>query len=165
MSQNHNIALVGDTNINILKMHENSMYCDFFDLLMSNSLNPQITLPTRFTIETNGTLIDNILSKLLTPTNINCAEILINTFSDHQPCFMLLNAETKKTHTPNLVKLKVITQDALFNIQNDLMMTNINEQLDQSPSADVNSNYDIMFNEIHRVMEKHIKQNSQIQYI
>ena len=36
------------------------------------------------------------------------------------------------------------------------MMTNIHEQLDQSPSADVNSNYDIMFNEIHRVVEKHI---------
>ena len=155
MSQNHNIALVGDTNINLLKMHENSIYCDFFDLLMSNSLNPQITLPTRFT-ETNGTLIDNIFCKLLTPTNINCAGILINKFSDHQPCFMLLNAETKKTHTPNLVKLKVITQDALFNIQNDLMMTNIHEQLDQSPSADVNSNYDIMFNEIQRVVEKHI---------
>ena len=67
---------------------------------------------------------------------------------------MLLNGETKKTHTPNLVKLKVITQDALFNIQNDLMMTNIHEQLDQSPSADVNSNYDIMFNEIHRAVEK-----------
>ena len=127
----------------------------FFDLLMSNSLNPQITLPTRFT-ETNGTLIDNIFCKLLTPTNINCAGILINKFSDHQPCFMLLNAETKKSHTPNLVKLKVITQDALFNIQNDLMMTNIHDQLDQSPSADVNSNYDIMFNEIQRVVEKHI---------
>ena len=69
---------------------------------------------------------------------------------------MLLHAETKKTHTPNLVKLKVITQDALFNIQNDLMMTNIHEKLDKSPSADVNSNYDIMFNEIHRVVEKHI---------
>ena len=155
MSQNHNIVLVGDTNINLLKMHENLIYCDFFDILMSNSLKPQITLPTRFT-ETNRTLIDNIFCKLLTPTNINCAGILINTFSDHQPCFMLLNAETKKTHTPNLVKLKVITQDALFIIQNDLMMTNIHWQLDQSPSADVNSNYDIMFNEIHRVVEKHI---------
>ena len=76
MSQNHNIALVGDTNINLLKMHENSIYCDFFDLLMSNSLNPHITLPTRFT-KTNGTLIDNIFCKLLTPTNINCAGILI----------------------------------------------------------------------------------------
>ena len=35
-------------------------------------------------------------------------------------------------------------------------MTNIHGQLDQSPSADVNSNYDMMFNEIHRVVEKHI---------
>ena len=45
--------------MNLLKMHENSIHCDFFDLLMSYSLNPQITLPTRFT-ETKGTLIDNI---------------------------------------------------------------------------------------------------------
>ncbi len=87
---------------------------------------------------------------------LNCAGVLINKFSDHQPCFMLLNAETKKSHTPNLVKLKVITQDALFNIHNYLMMTNIHEKLDQSPSADVNSNDDIMFNEIYRVVEKHI---------
>ena len=42
-------------------------------------------------------------------------------------------------------------------------MTNIHGQLEQSPSGDVNSMYDIMFNEIHRVVEKHIKQNCQIQ--
>ena len=155
ISQNHNIALVGDTNINLLKMHENSIHCDFFDLIMSYSLNPRINLPTRFT-ETKGTLIDNIFCKLLTPTNINCAGILINKCSDHQPCFIILNAGTKKTHTPNLVKLKIITQNALLNIKNDLMMTNIHGQLDQSPSADVNSNYDIMFNGIHRVVDKHI---------
>ena len=45
MPQDHNIALVGDTNINLLKMHENSIYCDLFDLLMSYSINPQITVP------------------------------------------------------------------------------------------------------------------------
>ena len=132
-------------------------YCDFFDLLMSYSLDPQITLPTRFT-ETKGTLIDNTFCKLLTPTNINSAGILINKFSDHQPCFMLLNAETKKTHTPNLVKLKIITQNAFLKIKNDLMITNIHGQLDQSHSVDVNSNDDIMFNEIHRVVQKQIYQ-------
>ena len=116
MSPNHNIALVGGTNINLLKMHDNSIHCDFFDLLMSYSLNPRITLPTRFT-ETKGTLIYNIFCKLLTPTNINCAGILINTFSAHQPYFMLLNAETKKTLTPHLVKLKITTQNALLNIK------------------------------------------------
>ena len=62
----------------------------------------------------------------------------------------------KDRPTPNLVTLKIITENALLNTKNDLMMTNIHGQLDQSPSADVNSNYDIMFNEIHRVVEKHI---------
>ena len=95
-------------------MLENAIHCDVFDILMLYRLNPQITMPTRFT-ETKGTLIDNVFCKSLTPTNINCAGILINTFSDHQPCFMLLNAETKKT--PNIVKLKNITQNALLNIK------------------------------------------------
>ena len=36
------------------------------------------------------------------------------------------------------------------------MMTNIHGQIDISPSADVNSNYDIVFNEIHRAVEKQI---------
>ena len=69
LSQNHTSALVGDTNINLLKMHEHSIHCDFFDCLMSYRLNPQITLPSRFT-ETKGTMIDNIFCELLTPTNI-----------------------------------------------------------------------------------------------
>ena len=30
---------------------------------------------------------------------------------------MLLNAEIKKTHTPSLVKRKIITQNALLNIK------------------------------------------------
>ena len=98
MSQNHNIALVGDTNINLLKMHENSIYCDFFDLLMSNSLNPQITLPTRFT-ETDGTLIDNIFCKLLTPTNINCAGILIQIFRSSAMLYALKCRHKKDTYS------------------------------------------------------------------
>ena len=66
----------------------------------------------------------------------------------------------KKDIIPNLVKLKIITQNALLNIKNDLMMNNIHGHLDQSPSADVNSNDDIMFNEIHSVVEKHIPSKS-----
>ena len=46
--QNANIILAGDTNINLLKMHENIMYCDFFDVLMAHNLCPHITFPTRF---------------------------------------------------------------------------------------------------------------------
>ena len=37
-----------------------------------------------------------------------------------------------------------------------MILTNVHGQLDQSPSADVNSKYDIVLNKIYRVVEKHI---------
>ena len=42
---NHNVILGGYYNINLLKVNENILYGEFLDLLMSHSLNPQITLP------------------------------------------------------------------------------------------------------------------------
>ena len=56
-----NINLAGDTNINLLKMHENKMYCYFCDLLMAHNLYPHIILRTRFS-DKNVTLIDQTYS-------------------------------------------------------------------------------------------------------
>ena len=41
------IILSGDFNINLLKVNENNMYANFFDMLTSYSLVPNITCPTR----------------------------------------------------------------------------------------------------------------------
>ena len=87
---NHNVILAGDYNINLLKVNDNIQYSEFLDLLMSHSLNPQITLPTRFSIN-NGTRIDNILCKLFNPSVSTCAGIHINRVSDHQPCFLFID--------------------------------------------------------------------------
>ena len=153
--QNANLILAGDTNINLLKMHENIMYCDFFDLLMAHNLCPQITLPTRFSNK-NGTLIDNIFCKLLPSTQEHCSGILIQKLSDHLPCIMLLNSQTrKKTQPPKYMTIKKLTQHALLNIHNDLEEKNIYEKLDQSFMADVNKNYNIMHQEIYDTIEKH----------
>ena len=57
-NSNNNLIIAGDFNINLLKINENRIYSDFFYTLISHSLYPQITFPTRFT-KTNGTLIDN----------------------------------------------------------------------------------------------------------
>ena len=53
------IILSGDFNINMLKISEKIMYANFFDMLTTNSLLPNITCPTRIT-KTSATLIDNI---------------------------------------------------------------------------------------------------------
>ena len=57
------LIIAGDFNINLLKLNENDIYSSYFDSLISHSLFPQITFPTRFT-RTNGTLIDNFFCKL-----------------------------------------------------------------------------------------------------
>ena len=56
---NLNIVLAGDYNLNLLKINESEICCEFFDLLTSQSLFPHITLPTRLT-HGGGTLIDNL---------------------------------------------------------------------------------------------------------
>ncbi len=55
---NNDIIIGGDTNINLLKINECKVYSEFFDMLTSNNVHPQITLPTRFS-NTRHTLIDN----------------------------------------------------------------------------------------------------------
>ena len=122
---------------------------------MSHTLCPQLTLPTRFS-KINGTLIDNIFCKSLNPIRENCSGILINTFSDHQPCFMLLNIKTNKAIYTKLGTINQLTQKALLNVKNDLMKIDMYGKLDQSPTADVNFNYDILQNEIRRAIDKHM---------
>ena len=59
---NITINLAGDYNLNLFKIHEIAICSEFFDLLTSHSLFPQITLPTRLYCS-NGSLIDNIFCK------------------------------------------------------------------------------------------------------
>ena len=54
----HNVTFEGDYNINLLKLNE--LISDFFDLLTSHSMYPQITLPTTFS-ERRSTLVDLFL--------------------------------------------------------------------------------------------------------
>ena len=96
---NNDIIIAGDFNINLLKLNENDMFSSFFDTVISHSLYPQITLPTRFT-RTNRTLIDNLFCRLHKSILENTAGILTKRFSDHQPYFMIMH-NTEKLHPPS----------------------------------------------------------------
>ena len=143
-SPNHNIILAGDTNINLLQIHNNMLYSEFFDLVMSHSLTPQITLPTRLT-RSNGTLIDNIFCKLLTPISNTHAGIHINRLSDHQPCFIFINTQATKENPPKRVHIKHITQLGLLAAAKYMEEMNLYAKLDQSPMANVNQNYNKLY--------------------
>ena len=100
---NNDIIIAGDFNINLLKLNENDMFSSFFDTVISHSLYPQITLPTRFT-RTTGTLIDNLFCRLRKSILENTAGILTKRFSDHQPYFMIMHNTEKLHSTPKYVK-------------------------------------------------------------
>ena len=131
------------------------MLCsEFFDLVMSHSLTPQITLPTRLT-SYNGTLIDNIFCKLLTPIANTHAGIHTNRLSDHQSCFIFIKTQAIKENPPTCVHIKHITQLGLLAATNDMEEMNLCAKLDQSPMADVNQNYNKLYQEIHKVVNQH----------
>ena len=147
------VILAGDFNINMLKINEQENCSSCFDMLTSFSLFPQITFPTRFSNRT-GTLIDNFFCCLTKYTFESTAGILIKKFSDHQPYFLILDTVLKKEHTSKFVCIKVQNEAAMIKVKNDLISSEIHKKLDQSQTADINVNYDIILDEISKSQNK-----------
>ena len=116
---NTELIIAGDFNINLLKINENDVYSNFFDTLISHSLYPQITLPTRFT-RTNGTLIDNYFCKLNKTILESKTGILTNKLSDHQPYFISVNITQKKEPLPKYVKINIVSTEAMYNVSHEI---------------------------------------------
>ena len=57
------ITLLGDFNIDLLKMYSRDIFSEFFDIMISSRFYSKITLPTRFSNK-SASLIDNIFCKL-----------------------------------------------------------------------------------------------------
>ena len=109
--ENKTVLLMGNFNINLLKHQEHSATAEFFDLMTSHGLFPQITDPTRITPRSK-TLIDNIFlsscNDKLIPGNITTS------ISDHLPQFLLMESQQnrKQRISNNMTKrnLKTLTE-------------------------------------------------------
>ena len=139
------IIIIGDFNINLLKINERELFCEFFDNLIAQGFLPKITFPTRFT-RTNGTLIDNIFCKC-TRSNTNIKSgILINKFSDHQPYFTILPAIQPIVRTCKLTQRHQINESTLHNVDIALQKSQIITKMELNLLSDPNINYNIMEN-------------------
>ena len=90
------INLLGDFNINLLKHETHPDTCNYLATLLSNSLLPIITLPTRITPQ-NATLIDHICTNISSDT-FDTGIVLLD-ISDHFMTFHIrsLNKSCKKS--------------------------------------------------------------------
>ena len=99
-----NIVVSGDFNIDLLQINDRVKYQKYFDVFVTNSLFPLITLPTRES-KHSSTLIDQIFCKLKNFRDLDSSGILISSLSDHYPCFALLDICKKKKHKPKFITI------------------------------------------------------------
>ena len=88
-SENKNIYIMGDFNIDLLKVDTQRPVHEYVDLVYSYSLLPSIYKPTRITAS-SATCIDNILTNT---ENIVQTAILLNDISDHMPTILSTNLD------------------------------------------------------------------------
>ena len=150
------VCLAGDYNINLLKMTERSKFSDFFDKMLSHSLYPKITFPTRIG-SSSCTMIDNIYCRLSSSTLNSEAGVIFSDLSDHFPCFVSLQLQGKRSKkAPTLVKQKINCATAISNLRDELINHDFSEVLQTDPYTDPNINYESLIGIITRAKNKHL---------
>ena len=93
LSQTKDIILVGDFNIDLLKINEHKDSNSFYNCMTSHLLIPTITRPTRIT-PTSSTLIDNIFTNLW--SKVADSSVVISDLSDHFPVLTIISLDVPR---------------------------------------------------------------------
>ena len=114
-SENKLVYAMGDWNINLLNIENHEPSQEFFDIMMSNSLIPTITKPTRVT-HRSATLIDNIFCNSLFDNDQLFSGILYTDISDHLPIFHI-DYSSKKKVLPQYIKKRIYSDSNITNFK------------------------------------------------
>ena len=137
------IAIVGDYNIDLLKVEHKPIIRDYLDSLMTQGFFPKITLPTRFS-DLNGTLIDNVICRLSNTYITNTAGIIVTQISDHLPYFVCINNLKVKKTVPIYIYIKQNSDRSIHKFKAEVKQNSIYDQLNCGTDANPCSNYDIL---------------------
>lgn len=97
-SENKNIIVMGDININILDSNSSSQH-EYLNCFNGYGFESLIDLPTRCPPDGPGTLIDHAFTNLLSPPD---AFILRTDITDHYPIALRFHSLLPKKHTPSM---------------------------------------------------------------
>ena len=153
-SENKNIYLTGDFNINLLNTETNEPTASFLNNMTSNLFIPHIILPTRITSRSK-TLIDNIFSNRYDPSFISGN--ISTSISDHLPQFLLipnLNIKDLLPKKHNLFKRDMSN----FNKDDfilDLLEIDWNHTL-QINNNDTNFSFNNFYQKVNGIIDNHL---------
>jgi len=152
---NCEVILSGDFNIDLLKLHDRSVIHEYFETCVSNGFIPKITMPTRFS-HRNGTLIDNIFTKLSDLFSSTTAGILVSNISDHLPCFVFLDYLTPSTVKLQHIRKQTQTPHALRLFRDEVACNCDLSKFSSSTTADPNNNYHTLNVILKSALNKHL---------
>ena len=153
---NRKVIIAGDFNIDLLKINDNVVFCDYFNSILSQSFFPKITLPTRLT-DRSCTLIDNFLCKLSNGFSQSTAGILISRISDHLPYFIFLDyLKPKRPASSTFIKVQTWNDECIHKFQTELNNANIYDMLDPQLNADPTENLTTLNVLISQAKDKHL---------
>ena len=121
-------VIVGDFNLDLLKMNTRQKYTEYLDVMLCNGFYPKITLPTRLT-ERTATLIDQIYCKLSSSKKICSSGIILSDMSDHFPVFTCINLKPKIKGPPRYIKSENKDPYSLQCFYNEIRNTDIMSKL------------------------------------
>ena len=110
------------------------------DRSTTNSFNPKITLPTRFS-KKRGTLIDNIYCKLSPATINKRGGIILTDISDHLPCYIAIEKKEKSKGYPKYITVQQQNTKTIAHLVDDLKHADICNELSDDCSPDTNYNH------------------------
>ena len=138
------VIIAGDFNIDLLKVHEKTLFSDYLDMITANGFFPQIELPTRLS-DRRGTLIDNFLYKWSQHIPTITAGILISNIFYHLPYFISINDINIKTQSvPKNIQITQRGDDNIRKFKTELSKANICSKIKTDLHANPNENYDIV---------------------
>lgn len=140
---------MGDFNINLLNNSTHRNTGLFLDSMLTNSMLPYITQPTRFTGKTH-TLIDNIYFNDI--SNECISGNLIPHITDHLPNFLMIPTVRSKPIRTKTIKRDYSNFDIL-EFREDLNSINFNEKI--ASISDANKSFDYLHNGLNLLFEMH----------
>ena len=149
------LLIAGDFNIDLLKFNEKLIINEFLELILSSSLIPKITFPTRFS-RNSGTLIDNFLCRVSDHFSQTTSGIILYKLSDHKPYFITLDYLKISNSNKNRVKVTNRSPQNYENIRQDLLNENILTKLDINPDACPSQNYTLLNEILQTAIDKHM---------